>query len=122
MEAVAVVDNFLPRVEPLVGEEQEDMAHRDVGEEGTGVLRKTQEEEEDREDPCKSYFQGEVEQPLDKAVVGSHCMGVPCLEREVASTDLEPHGEEAVHPQVWGVSSAEVYQQEMGVAEEAELV
>lgn len=116
-----MVDSFLQRVEPWVGEEQEDMAHQDVGVGGTGVLRKTQ-EEEDQEDPCKSYLWGEVEQPLDKAVVGNHRTGVPCLEEEVASADLEPHGEEAVHLWVREVSSAEVYQQEMGVPEEAELV
>ena len=76
----AVVESFLPpRVEPLVGEEQDDMAHRGEGAEDTGVLRKMQEE-----DLCKSYLRGEVEQPPDKDVVGSHCTGVPCLEGEVA--------------------------------------
>ena len=114
------VDSFLLWVEPLVGEQQGDMTHWDVGAEGMGVLRKMQ-EEEDEEDPCKSYLQGEVEQPLDKAVAGSHHMGVPCLEGEVASADLEPHGEEVAHLLVQGVSSVEVCQQEVGVPEEVEL-
>lgn len=63
-----------------------------------------------------------MDHSLDKAVVGIHCVGVPCLEEEVALADPEPHGEEAVRLWVREVSSAEVYQQEMGVPEGAEVV